>query len=255
MRMRVSQASGLAALVAVLATLTTEVSTQSKLKRTSDGRPDLSGVWCRPGCGLELLPEGGELVTGTIAGNRGTPPAPNPNAPERPQYLPGILENRPPPPTNPVLVGCLPPTVPGITGSPFPFEIVQTPAKIYFMYEIHHWFRIIPVGKRYEDTDPGYMGDAFARWDGDTLVIDVVNFNDQVSMGHGATQHVVERYTPSADGQSIAYTATVSNPKTLVKPYTTRVRLTRLSDRVREYECTENNQDAPHLLPETPGAR
>lgn len=255
MSVTVSRVSATAVALVALVALAADVDTQSRLRRTAGGRPDLSGVWCRPGCGLELLPEGGELVTGTIAGNRAAPQAPNPNAPERPQYLPGILENRPPPPTNPVLIGCMPPTVPGVTGSPFPFEIVQTPTRIYILYEIQHWFRIIPVGKRFEDTDPGYMGDAVATWDGDTLVIDVVNFNDQVSMGHGATQHVVERYTPSADGKSIAYTATVSNPRTLVKPYTTRLRLDRHSDRVREYECTENNQDAPHLMPEKPGAR
>jgi hypothetical protein len=249
------RASFVAAVVGLLMLSTVGSAQQPRFKRTGDGHPDLSGIWCRPGCGLELLPPGGDLVTGTIAGNRPAPQTSGPNAPERPQYLPGVVESRPPPPTNPVLVGCMPPTVPGITGSPFPFEIVQTPTKIYFLYEVQHWFRIIPVGKRYEDTDPGYMGDAVASWDGDTLVIDVVNFNDQVSMGHGDTQHVVERYSPSPDGQSIAYTATVSNSKTLVKPYTTRVRLRRHPDRVREYECTENNQDAPHLVPDSPGAR
>ena len=233
----------LAAIVlAAVLTLPTAAAAQSKFKRTADGHPDLSGVWCRPGCGLELLTDGSKTTPETAV--------PASSTSERPSYLPSALEwAQKNAPTDPVLVNCAVPTIPGITVSPFPFEIVSTRSKLYMLYESHHMFRIIPVGKRFEDTDPSYMGDAVATWDGETLVIDSVNFNDRSGMGSGETQHVVERFSPRPDGL-LNYTATVSNPKTLARPYTIRLRLERrpASDRVREYECTENNTDAPHLV-------
>jgi hypothetical protein len=65
---------------------------------------------------------------------------------------------------------------------PMPFEIVQTPKEVVIAYESFHAFRIIPINDKLQhpnDLVPTWMGDSVARWDGDTLVVDVTGFNDK----------------------------------------------------------------------------
>jgi hypothetical protein len=92
------------------------------------------------------------------------------------------------------------------------------------------------------------MGDSIARWDGDTLVIDVVGFNTQtwisgVGSVHTDKMHVVERYR-FIDPQTVVLEATVEDPGALTKPWKQYFTL-RLApgERIREYECIENNED------------
>jgi hypothetical protein len=99
---------------------------------------------------------------------------------------------------------------------------------------------------------PTWMGDSVARWEGDTLVVDAIGFNDKTWLSgvgsiHSEALHVVERYTPNADG-TLGYEATVTDPKALTKPWVTGVTLrTPKGARVEEYECIENNQDPAHM--------
>src|SRR5439155_21547027 len=77
---------------------------------------------------------------------------------------------------------CLLPGVPRITSMPMPLEIVQTPKKIVILYESFHAFRIIPIDAQLrhpDDVTPTWMGDSVAKWDGDSLVVDVIGFNDK----------------------------------------------------------------------------
>jgi hypothetical protein len=150
---------------------------------------------------------------------------------------------------------CLLPGIPRITSMPMPFEIVQTPKEVVIAYESYHAFRIIPINDKLQhpnDLVPTWMGDAVARWDGDTLVVDVTGFNDKTWLSgtgsiHSEDLHVVERFQLNSD-DTITYTATVTDPKVLTKPWTTGALLRRPPNtRVEEYECIENNQDAPHM--------
>jgi len=99
---------------------------------------------------------------------------------------------------------------------------------------------------------PTWMGDSVARWEGDTLVVDAIGFNDKTWLSgvgsiHTEALHVVERYTPNADG-TLQYEATVSDPQALTKPWVTGATLRTPKDaRVEEYECIENNQDPAHM--------
>ena len=95
------------------------------------------------------------------------------------------------------------------------------------------------------------MGDSKGHWEGDTLVVDVKNFNGQ-TWGPGNMRvtsdamHVIERYTPAGD--TIAYEARVEDPKVLTGPFVYRTTIRRPPEtRVAEYECLENNIDVPHL--------
>ena len=222
---------------------------QRPIKRTADGKPDLSGVW----------QAGGVSLLGEPGSGKQPPPPPAIAPPKREQlaYKPEFVAKTKEFTTadDPTL-RCLLPGVPRITGMPMPFEIIQTPGKIAILYESFHAFRIIPMNdklKHPDDVTPTWMGDSVARWDGDTLVVDVTGFNDKTWISgtgsfHTEDMHVVERFRLAPD-DTLAYEATVTDPKVLSKPWTTGNTLRRPPDaRVEEYECIENNQDVPHMV-------
>lgn len=98
---------------------------------------------------------------------------------------------------------CLPPGVPRITFMARPFEIVQTPNRILFIYEggAHVWRQVWMDGRPHpKDPNPDWLGHSIGHWEGDTLVVDSVGFNDRTWLddaGHPHTEqlHVIERYT------------------------------------------------------------
>ena len=98
---------------------------------------------------------------------------------------------------------CLPPGVPRIMLKARPFEIVQTPNRILFVYEGggHVWRQIWMDGRAHpKDPNPNWLGHSIGHWEGDTLVVDSVGFNDQTWLddaGHPHTEqlHVIEKYT------------------------------------------------------------
>jgi len=250
------------------------------IKRTPDGKPDLSGVWQTGGISLSGTQSnvvsaataapaagarggapagaaapagrggGGGAPAGAAAGARGATGGQRGGAPAA-----GALSMQPwaaeksaamkniDDPT----VHCFQPGVPRVVGMPMPFEIVQTPNKIVILYEAFRSYRIIPTdGKKLAgESLPSYNGDSVGRWEGDTLVVDVTNFNGKI-WGPGNMKvtsdayHVVERYTPA--GNTIAYEATIEDPKVLTQPFVYRSTFQKPPEtRVMEYECLENN--------------
>ena len=144
-------------------------------------------------------------------------------------------------------VHCFQPGVPRVVGMPFPLEIVQTPNKIVILYEAFRTFRIIPTDgkKQGGETIPGYNGDSVGHWEGDTLVVDVSNFNGKI-WGPGNMKitsdkyHVTERY--SLQGDALAYEAVIEDPGVLTGPFVYRSTLRKPAEtRIMEYECLENN--------------
>jgi hypothetical protein len=219
------------------------------IARAADGKPDLSGVW--QGGGVSLYGEPG------LSKAPAAPPPVNPPPKREPLPYQSWAETKTKtftPADDPTL-RCLLPGVPRITSMPMPFEIVETPKEIVITYESFHAFRIIPINDKLQhptDLVPTWMGDSVARWDGDTLVVDATGFNDKTWLSgtgsfHSEDLHVVERFTLNSD-DTITYVATVTDPKVLTKPWTTGALLRRPPNtRVEEYECIENNQDAPHM--------
>jgi hypothetical protein len=142
---------------------------------------------------------------------------------------------------------CLPPGVPAATLLPFPLQIVHTPATLAILYEAYHQFRVAPIGQDHaEYLAPAWMGHSVARWDGDTLVVDVRGFNDRtVVAGHRHTEalRVVERYTRTAY-DTIAYEAEVFDSNVFMEPVRYAGTLTLHPEwEIGEYVCAENNQD------------
>lgn len=213
--------------------------------RTAENKPDFNGVW-----------QGGSLsfAVGQANADRLGPAAAS--APVKPEPMPyteaaqkirqTYLDRRG---IDDPMARCLMVGVPRIASMPMPFQITQTKDQVLFLYEAFHAFRIAPFNKPHpNDIEPSYMGDSVARWDGDTLVLDVIGFNDKTWLGgvgtiHSEQLHVTERYT-RIDYDTILYEVKMEDPVVFTKPYNQRatIRL-REQDRVREYECGENNED------------
>src|SRR5262249_19535213 len=122
--------------------------------------------------------------------------------PYRPEALAKKRENQANRATaDPAEARCFLPGVPRATYMPYPFEIVQTGDTIAFRYEFAHASRPVPMNSQHaEGLPPAWMGESRGHWEGDTLVIDVTNFNDQTWFDHAGNfhsdaLHVIERYT------------------------------------------------------------
>jgi hypothetical protein len=148
---------------------------------------------------------------------------------------------------------CLPSGVPGATLAPYPLQIVAKPDLVVILYEAFNIFRIVPIRAAHsEDIDPTWLGNSVAHWDGDTLVVDVIGFNDKTLVAgfkHTESLHVVERYRRDSYG-AIAYEATVEDPNVFAQPvkYTGTLAL-HPEWEIGEYVCAENNKDYKDLLP------
>jgi hypothetical protein len=89
-----------------------------------------------------------------------------------------------------------------------------------------------------------WNGDAVARWEGDTLVIDTVGFNDRTWLNdkgapHSEALHLTERVRPILDGTYLEYKVTAEDPKTLAKPFTYVRYYKKSNAELNEYICRE----------------
>ena len=130
---------------------------------------------------------------------------------------------------DPVLRGCFPPGVPRVYLHPFPFQFVQAPDEVVMLFEVDSLRRQIYTDGRGHDTAlvPLWMGDSIGHWEGDTLVVDTVNFNDKTwvdRLGHPHSDqlHVVERFRRTAHDHLVD-DITIEDAKAYTKPWTTRL--------------------------------
>jgi len=212
---------------------------QGPTPRLPDGSVDLSGVWQGGGptgdigAGLpkgetiQLLPEAKKLMDARKSGD-------DPEA------------------------NCLPTGVPRV--APYPWRIVQSPAfkkatHLYFLFEgnIHSFRQIFMDGRKHpDDPDPSWYGHSVGHWEGDTLVVDTVGFNDKFWFdfkGHPHTEklHTIERWTRTDLG-TLVNQVTIDDPGAYSRPFTvTFTARLRQNEELMEYICQENEQDAHHI--------
>jgi hypothetical protein len=220
--------------------------------RGSDGKPDLTGVYQASN---RRGPEWDAQTPGDAPGQPAGPAQaavntaqrdPIPFRPEALKRAQDILNRRS---IDDPAAHCLPQASPRITPvSLFPIEFVHTPKKLVILYEYLWEFRSIPIGGSHaDDADPSFIGDSVARWEGNTLVVDVTNFKAGGWLGGGFVNsdklHLIERYT-RVDRDQMNYEVTIEDPDVLTKPFTQRNTLMlREGTRLREYSCLENNLD------------
>jgi hypothetical protein len=197
--------------------------------RTADGKPDLQGIWeTRNAASFDVaeIAEGHEIP-----------------------YLPQALEREQKGSRVDPVAHCAMPGVPRITYMPFPFQIVQRPGYVAFVYEYLHNQRLVTTNARphLEGID-FWLGDSVGRWEGETLVIDVTDLGDKTWLDsarhtHSDELHVVERYTRTGP-DTIRYEATIEDPKTYSRPWKIGMLLHRNTEpgfELREQECTEGD--------------
>ena len=141
---------------------------------------------------------------------------------------------------------------PGVPRIGTPRKIVQLPNEIIFFYEDISGdpYRIIPTDgrKHRENGNPSAYGDSVARWEGNTLVVDVTNFVDDTWFGEGGyfhsdAMHITEKYTRVSKDR-INYTAIIEDPKVFTKPWVVESSMMlREGTHIGEYVCAENNLD------------
>jgi hypothetical protein len=151
---------------------------------------------------------------------------------------------------------CLPPGIPRMMFSPYPFEILQQPNRIVFVYEggAHIWRIVWMDGRPHPpDPNPSWMGDSIGHWEGDTLVIDAVGFNDKTTLdeaGHPHTEqlHVIERYTRTGP-LSMKYEVTIEDPGAYARPWSNSATIPfHPGEALMEYICLEGERDLRHIV-------
>jgi hypothetical protein len=199
--------------------------------RTQNGKPDFSGVWYAqrpvdPGK-AEPLPWAEALLRERAANNAKDSPGAH----------------------------CLPR---GITnaGALFPYRLVQTPTLLVMLFEDDNpsHRQVFLDGRGHpKEMDPKWMGHSVGHWEGDTLVVDTVGFDDRswiTAQGHPHTEkmHVVERFRRPDLGH-LEIELTIDDPATYAKPWIIkRVSDLDTTDDVGEYVCVENNKDPEHMV-------
>ena len=233
----------IAGLAAVLIVCLAEIPAPAQtVKRTVGGKPDLNGIWqVLNTAAWDVQDHNGEL---------GVPPGlsvvDGGEIPYRREALAKRQQNRANRKTaDPSEANCFLPGVPRATYMPYPFEIVQTQDSVVIRYEFAHAVRAIPIGSKHAEGMPAaWMGDSRGHWEGDTLVVDVTNFNDATWFDHAGNfhsdaLHVVERFTMTTPDH-ILYEATIDDPKVFTRPWKMSMPLYRLVDKnakLLEYEC------------------
>ncbi len=210
--------------------------------RTSDGQPDLSGIWqsfttanwdilahpVQPGPYAELLGAWGAGRAGlSIVEGDELPYQPWAAAKQRENYENRAVvkvENDPSRfDTGDPELQCYRAGVPRANYMPFPFQIFQTPEQILIVYEYKGAYRTIYMDSDQPAFDATWMGTSNGHWEDDTLVVDVRGFNghawfDRAGNFSSDALHVVERWTPVSP-YHLRYEATIEDPNVFTRPW------------------------------------
>ncbi|HEY6342564.1 MAG TPA: hypothetical protein VIY49_13810 [Bryobacteraceae bacterium] len=211
---------------------------KKEVPRLADGHPDLSGVYNFGGGGRG----------GAARGGRGGGGGQAATAPAGPQLKPGAEKYRVVRPANDSggTADCMPLAGPQAFSVPYQFELVHSAHHLAILYGYPGTFRTIPTdgGPHPADPDPTWMGDSIGHWEGDTLVVDSVGFNDKTQINgflHTEALHIVERFS-RPDYNTLQYDATLEDPNVFVKPWSETRSFALRPDlsKVDEFVCEHN---------------
>jgi hypothetical protein len=225
----------------------------TNLRRTVDGKPDLSGYYQSNagGANYGLERHGRDKFTPATRGVVIDPA--DGTLPYQPWARAERINREEPyrgydDPT----AHCFVAGVPRSMYVPSPVQILQPAGYIVMLFERMSW-RIIPLDGRghVPDNVRLWQGDALGRWDGDTLVIETTNFNGKAWLNEvgdvvSHAERVVERIVP-LDGGKINYRATVTDPIVYTRPWTIEIPMSKQSEELLEVACHEDNGDLQNL--------
>lgn len=217
--------------------------------RLSDGHVDLTGRWY-PNASGKMLQVAYPLDPGIFEqfDAKKTPELP-------PVFKPGMEAKY----KRPVPYGeCDQPGTPSTTleqlGQHAPMELIATPQRLVMLYEYPMDVRMVYFNRPHpQDPDPTFNGDTTARWEGDTLVLDVIAIDERERVYGGGgggwfpsdKEHITERITRSSKNY-LTYQITVEDPIVLAQPWKSAPRIWSLSadpqDEWGEVFCTLNEE-------------
>lgn len=243
-----------------------KTTTAKPTPRAADGHPDLNGVWSTIG-GIASVFKSEKKEDGSISIKGGDqyyiftskrpagPPraAYNQNVPSyKPEFVEKVKYLSDNESKTDQVFYCGKPGVPRLGP---PRKIIQTAREVTFLYEdmSGDGYRVIPTDDRpyRADVDASYNGDSIGHWEGNTLVVEAVNFVEDTWFGengyfHSDAMKVTERFT--RDGDAILYEVTVDDPKVLTAPWTMNPRKLQLTDEQLEESPRCADQDGARLL-------
>jgi hypothetical protein len=260
LRHRFAKALGISAALVVAAVpivwLTTD-SSQAQgqvagLGRTADGRPNLNGIWQAMNSANWDIQTHEAKQGPVIALGAAFSVAPGLGVVEGNEipYQPWALEKKRQNGENWMQldpeVKCFMPGIPRATYMPYPFQIVQSGNTIIMAYEFASASRIILLNSKEQSPAPAWMGWSLARWEGDTLVIEVTDhmeetWFDRAGNFHSDALKVTERYTP-VDANTLQYEALIEDPKVFTRPWKMSMLLYRRREpnaQLMEYKCVQ----------------
>ena len=219
--------------------LTDEALIKGPVPRLPDGKPDLTGPWVGGGSDADMEREGG-LKPGELPLL--------PWARELRAKREKAIYEEP-------YIYCLPMSVPRVNPYPWKFAMSYTAKGLQYIYLLHEAgdagaHRVVYMDGRMHPADPfpTWWGHSIGRWEGDTLVIDTVGYNDKFwfdarGTPHTEKLHTIERWTRINYG-TLVNEFTLDDPGTFSKPVTLTftARLAAPGIDLMEYICTENNQ-------------
>ncbi len=249
---------------------TASTAPSTALRTLPGGRPNLQGLWMKSTGGFQGLfigsLDGTNLAAGGgRAGGRGAGAGP---APARYEYTPEAEAER----MDRLRRGyedpearCHLPGVPRALDQPgglYPVQIIQDEKYVALLHEAMHDVRIIPTdNSRHPRSYRAWDGDSRGRWEGETLVVDVSNFNGRTWLDMAGNfvdenEHVLERFT-LIDADTILYLATITDPTVFVKPVEMRFTLKRVpaEQQILEYSCLEGERSLQHYTEEDGGKK
>lgn len=217
-----------------------ESASASKEVPRINGHPDLSGVY---DFSMGPRPGGRGGAGGRGAGGRGA-------APEGPVLKEGAEKYKivrgPEDPGQ--YSDCMPLAGPQGFAVPYQFQLVESAHTLAILHGYPGTFRVVPMdgGLHSPDPDPTWMGESIGHWEGDTLVVDTVGFNDKTEISgykHSDKLHIIEKFSRPTYG-SLQYEATMEDPNVFAKPWVMKRSFALRPEmaRVDEFVC-ENNHD------------
>jgi hypothetical protein len=226
------------------------------VRRSSDGKPDLSGYYVPDAGGANYglerrAPNDGNL---TPPGRGVIVDPPDGILPMQPWAIEertgrNSSERGYDDPT----AHCFPAGVPRSMYVPTSFHLLQTPEYLVILHERIAW-RIISLKGRSHlpDRIRLWQGDSLGHWEGDTLVVDTTNLNGKTWLNEGGeivsyAEHVIERFTP-VGASRVNYEATVTDPVVYTRPWTIALSFNRQTNfELTEAACHEEDHSLPHL--------
>jgi hypothetical protein len=220
--------------------------------RTADGRPNLTGIWQAMNTAnwdiQAHVARAGPVVA--LGAAFSVPPglgvAEGNEIPYQPWAAAKKKENTENWLTRDPEIKCYMPGLPRATYMPFPFQIVQSKDTILMAYEFASASRIVRMNSTEKSPAPAWMGWSVGRWEGETLIIDLTDLEEQTWFDrdgnfHSDALHVVERYTPT-DANTLNYEVTIEDPKVFTRPWKMSMPLYRHQEKnaqLMEYKCVE----------------